>query len=256
VFESALGRSEASSTRLGTGALLSAGVHALVAALVFVIPGKTKAHQQDEAEPLVIQIAQPQLPAGGGSPAPAAPAPKAEAPAPRPKAAPVQIPDKPVPTPEPKEPPPEPQPTGEQPTGNDQNAANALPGGGEGGSGNGTGSGAGGNGPGTGISPPEPKPTYTEISWNSKLERPVLVGGRAQPEYPRNAMLQRREGVVNARCRITTEGFVRDCRILSGDVMLQETTLETLAAQRYKPLVFEGAPVAVWYTFRFTFKLQ
>jgi len=255
VFESALGRSEASSTRLGTGAILSAGVHGLVAALVFVIPGKTKAHQEHEVEPLIVHLPAPQMPAGGGSPAPAAPAPKAATPAPRPKAAPVQIPDKPVPTPEPKEPTPDPQPTGEQPTGNDQNAANALPGGGEGGSGVGTGSGSGGSGPGIGVAPPEPKPTYTEIPWNSSLERPVLISGRARPEYPQIARLQRREGVVIARCRITTEGFVRDCRIISGDETLRQAMLDTLAGQRYKPLLFEGAPVAVWYTFRATFNL-
>jgi periplasmic protein TonB len=256
VFESALGRSEASSTRLGTGAILSAGVHALVAALVFVIPGKTKAHQENEPEPLVIQIAQPKLESGGGSPAPAAPAPKAEAPAPRPKPAAIPIPDKPVPQPEVKDPPPAQQPI-DTPPGDAANAAtNAPPGGGEGGAGAGTGGGTGGNGPGTGNGPPEPKPTYTEINWNSKLERPVLIAGLARPEYPRSAMLQHREGVVIARCRITTEGLVRDCRIISGDVMLQQTTLDALASQRYRPLIYEGSPVSVWYTFRYTFKLQ
>lgn len=254
MFESAMGRAEASSSRLGTGAILSAGIHALVAALVFVLPGKTNAHVENELEPLVIQIAQPQMQAGGGSPAPAAPAPKAAAPAPRPKAAPVQIPDKPVPTPEPQEPTPAPQPT-DAPAGSDQNTGDAPPGGGEGGTGVGTGSGAGGYGPGTGIAPPEPKPTYTEISWNSKLERPVLVSGPTQAPYPRAAVIARREGVVNARCRITTDGAVRDCRILSGDLTLQEAALETLAKQRYKPMFFDGAPVAVWYVFRFTFKL-
>lgn len=255
MFESALGRSEAASSRLGTGAILSAGVHALVAALVFVIPGKTKAHEEIQTEPLVIHLEQPKLAAGGGSPAPAEPAPKAAAPTPRPKATAVQIPDKPTPEPkEPQEPTPEPQPS-DAAAGNDQNAANAPPGGGEGGSGVGTGSGSGGYGPGTGIAPPEPKPTYTEISWNAKLERPVLIGGPAHPKYPRMAIQQRIEGVVNARCRITTDGFVRDCRILSGDETLRETTLETLANQRYKPMFFEGAPVAVWYVFRVTFKL-
>jgi protein TonB len=255
VFDSALGRSEASSTRLGTGAILSAGVHALIAALVFVLPGKTKAHQEDEPERLVIQLEQPKLPAGGGSPAPAQPAPKAAAPAARPKAAPVQIPDKPVPTPEVPEPTPTPQPTETAAAGTDQGATDAPPGGGEGGSGVGTGSGSGGYGPGTGIPAPEPKPTYTEMSWNSKLERPQLIAGPTQAPYPRQAVVARREGVVNVRCRITTDGAVRDCKILSGDVTLQETALDTLAKQRYKPMFFDGMPVAVWYTFRFTFKL-
>jgi periplasmic protein TonB len=244
VFESALGRSEASSSRLGTGAILSAGVHALVAALVLVVPGKTKAQPEAPPEALVIQIAEPKV-AQGGSPAPAQPEPKAAAPAPRPKPA-VQIPDKPPPDSTPQQPE---TPAPETPAGNDS-ASNT------GGEGAAPGGGTGGHGPGTGNGFPEPKPTYTEMSWNATMERPVLMGGPAEPEYPRNAMLQHREGTVITRCRITTDGSVRDCSIVSGDVMLQQAALEALAKRRYRPLMYGGVPVSVWYMFRFTFKLK
>jgi protein TonB len=88
------------------------------------------------------------------------------------------------------------------------------------------------------------------------MERPVLIAGESEPQYPRNALLQHREGTVIINCRITTDGSVRDCSILSGDVMLQQAALDTVIKQRYRPLIYEGVPVSVWYKFRFTFKMQ
>lgn len=251
MFESALGRSEASSTRLGTGAILSGVVHALVAAVVFIVPGKTKAQQEPPPQDLVVQILAPKPPAGG-PPAPATPQPKPDVPAPRPKPTAVAIPDKPVPEPVEQ---PEPPANTDPPPGNDS-AANPADGQGSN-TGAGTGGGPGGNGPGTGNGPPvEEKGTITELSWNSKMERPVLISGPAQPEYPRSAMLQHREGTVLARCLIATDGAVRNCSIMSGDVMLQDAALEAVTHQRYRPLHYGGVPVSVWYVFRFTFKLQ
>jgi protein TonB len=253
VFESALGRSEAASGRLGTGAILSGGVHALVAALVFIIPGKTKAQQDEAPPPVMVEFVTPRA-ASGGSPGPAEPAAKAASPAIS-KPAPVRIADQPTPTPVADEPEP-PAPSSAGPTGDD-NAPAATPGGGGEGGGNGGGSGVpGGSGNGPGITPPEPKPIDTVINWNGKMERPALISGPPRPTYPRNAMLQHREGTVITRCRITTNGFVRDCSIISGDVMLQQASLDALAQQHYRPLMYEGVPVSVWYTFRFTFKLQ
>lgn len=247
MFESAMGRSEASSTRLGTGAILSAGVHALVAAVVFVVPGKTKAQQNDAPPPVIVEFVQPKAPAG--SPGPAEPVAKPASPAPRPKPA-VRIPDKPTPEPVPDQPDP---PKSEAPAATE---TAGPPGDGAGaGSGSGTGTGTG-NGSGTGNGPPEEKPTTTVINWNGTMERPVQIAGPSHPEYPRNAMLQHREGTVITRCRITTDGAVRDCSILSGDVMLQQAALDALAQYRYRPFMYQGVPVSVWYTFRFIFKLQ
>ena len=254
MFDSALGRSEASSSRLGMGAILSAGVHALVAALVLVLPGKTKAMTEEAPTPVIVEFVQPKV-AGGGSPGPVQPVEKAAA-APQPKAAPVPIQEKPTPQPE-EQPPEQPTQNAQPSTGNDTATAAGPPGGGAGGGpGGGSGGGTGGNGPGTGNGPPEPAPTYTVLNWNPKMERPVLSSGPAHPEYPRSAMLQHREGTVIVRCRITTDGSVRDCGIISGDVMLQQAALDALAQQRYRPLMYDGAPVSVWYMFRMTFKLQ
>ncbi|HRI69636.1 MAG TPA: TonB family protein [Polyangium sp.] len=248
MFESAMGRSEASSSRLGTGAILSGVVHAFFAALVFIVPGKTKAQQQEPEKDLVVQIMAPK-PAGG----PAAPSPPAAQPKPQPR------PPKPTPV-IPKEPQPEPVDQPETPSqqpdpapGSDSTANTGT--GEPGNTGGGTGEGPGGPGPAKEETPPE-KPTYTELNWNSKMERPVLISGPAQPEYPRGAMLQHREGTVLARCLIATDGAVRNCSIMSGDVMLQDAALAAVAQQRYRPMYYGGVPVSVWYVFRFTFKLQ
>jgi periplasmic protein TonB len=247
VFESALGRSEASASRLGTGAVLSGVAHALVAALVFIVPGKTKAQQPQPEKDLVVQIMAPKP--AGGAPAPAQAAPQTK-PAPRPqKQAPV-IPKEPQPE-QPEQPE---QPAPEPAQGN--NSGEATGDGQPGNTGSGTGDGPPGPGSAKEESPPEPKPTFTELSWNAKMERPVLISGPSQPEYPRSAMLQHREGTVLARCLIATDGAVRNCSIISGDVMLQDAALAALNQQRYRPLYYGGVPVGVWYVFRFTFKLQ
>lgn len=256
MFESALGRSEASSSRLGTGAVLSAGVHALFAALVFIIPGKTRAQQETPPEALVIQIAQPKVDLGGSPGPAAATTATVAAKTPQPKE-PAHIPNTTTPEPQQQEQEPQ-QPTNSDPTPGADSAATAGPpgGGAGGGPGNGPGGGTGGNGPGTGNGSGEQGGTYTVLNWNASMERPVQTAGPAHPEYPRNAMLQHREGVVLAKCRIATDGAVRDCSIIKGDVMLQQAALDALAQQHYRPFMYGGVAVSVWYNFRFTFKLQ
>ncbi len=38
--------------------------------------------------------------------------------------------------------------------------------------------------------------------------------------------------------------------------MLQQAALEAVTKQRYRPLMYEGRAVNVWYTFWFHFKLR
>nr|WP_240807687.1 energy transducer TonB [Polyangium spumosum] len=88
------------------------------------------------------------------------------------------------------------------------------------------------------------------------MGRPVLIGGPAQPPYPNEARSARVEGTVIAQCTITTEGRLRDCRILKGHPFLDSAVNTTLAQQRYSPMTYGGRPVSVRYNLTFKFKLQ
>jgi protein TonB len=104
--------------------------------------------------------------------------------------------------------------------------------------------------------PPEPPPQNQVLSFGADMERPVLIGGPAHPEYPNEAKQARVEAVVIARCVITTEGSLRDCQIIKGHPFLNPAVEATLAKQRYRPVLYGGKPINVRYTLNFNFRLQ
>jgi len=253
VFESAMGRYEGARPHLGTGAILSIGAHALAAFIVFALPGKKASSTEDE--PVVVFQMPPKPPALLGSPGPAAPQQAKVTPrTPRPKR-----PQVPVLTNEPpKTEPTEPEPTDDPPAAASGDGATAPDGTGNGGDPNGKTDGVLGgdpNGKGTAPPPLEPPQNLT-LSWTSEMGRPVLISGPAQPPYPSDAMRQRVEGTVIAQCVITTEGRLRDCRIIKGHPFLDSAVNATLAQQRYSPVTYGGRPVSVRYILTFKFKLQ
>jgi hypothetical protein len=60
--------------------------------------------------------------------------------------------------------------------------------------------------------------------------------------------------VFIARCRITESGGVDSCSVVKGLPHSDEHILRSLQAQKYTPVIFEGKPQAVWYTFKIVFK--
>jgi periplasmic protein TonB len=244
VFESALGRSETAHGRLGTGAILSIATHALiVGAVLFFAGAKPTAPKETNTGPIVLLSPPPLLGTPGG--------PKQETPKTpkRPARKNVPILTKEPPKTEQAEPDPEPSSSNETPT--------EQEGPGNGGTPEGVPTGQpGGTGPVPPPPPPEPKPTNQIISLTADMERPVLIAGPAQPEYPREARAARIEGLVVAQCVITTEGVLRGCRIVKGHPFLDPAVHATIAKQRYRPVMYGGRPVSVWYTLKFNFKLQ
>lgn len=248
VFESAMGRYEAASGRLGTGAILSIAAHAFVVAGVLLFSGQ-KPKEKIEAPEIVFQAAKPPplLGTPGGSPKTEQPKTK-KPPRPKNKIVPILT----------NEPPKQP----EQPNEPEENTASAsdTEGPGNGGDPNGSPDGVpGGTGPVVPAPPPpppEPPPTSTVMSFTGDMQRPVLISGPSQPEYPQNAKSERIEGIVIARCVITAEGDLNSCAIIKGHPFLNPAVEAMLAKQRYRPLLYNGKPVSVRYVFQFNFKLQ
>lgn len=250
MFESALGRYEAASSRPWTGAFLSFGAHAIVAVGVLVFAGRKPPEKPPEEKDLVIQLAPPPLKGSPGGPPKTA---QPQAPKPH-RAKPKNIP---ILTKEPL-----PEPT-RAPL--DQPAAaptSETEGPGNGGDPNGSDDGVPGGtgpvvpGPPPPPPPPEPQPENRTYVFSADMQRPALIAGPSQPEYPSNAKAAHIEGTVIARCVITTEGHAQNCTIIKGNPFLNPSVESALQRQRYRPALLNGKPVSVQYTLTFTFKLQ
>jgi TonB family protein len=77
---------------------------------------------------------------------------------------------------------------------------------------------------------------------------PVLVSG-AVPEYTKEALENRVEGNVAAKCLITATGEVTGCRIVRSLPLMDQAVLDAIATWRCKPALRRGEPVAVEHVF-------
>lgn len=247
MFEAALGQIEGRRGRLGTGAILSVAAHVLVVGIALYMP-RSAPEARVEAPEVVFKQPLP-LPPPPPPPGGKARTQKPDKPRPvRNKNVPVLAQTEPI---KPAEPPPdEPEPS----DGNDSDeppGGGGEPGGVPGGVLGGTGI---GNPPPPPPPPPPPAPSVLYFDAGS-MDRPVLVSG-PQPAYTTEARMARVEGVVVAQCTITTEGTLRDCRIIKGLPHLDAEVLTALAKQRYKPVLYRGQPANVRYVVTFRFRMQ
>jgi len=68
-------------------------------------------------------------------------------------------------------------------------------------------------------------------------------------EYTREALAARVQGLMIVKCVITTEGKLERCRIIKPLAHMEQAVLDALYSARYKPVTFQGRPVAVDYVF-------
>ncbi|UQA59558.1 energy transducer TonB [Polyangium aurulentum] len=249
MFEAALGQIEGRRGRLGTGAILSVAAHVLVVGIALAVPRSAPETRADEPEVVFQHVTPPPPPPP--PPGPKGSTQKQDKPRPVPK---KTVPVLTEPTPEPPEPPPDDPPPSDPGDSDDATGGGGEVGGKEGGVIGGTGTGD----PNPNLvpePPPPPPPPQTLLFDAGTMERPVLLSG-PQPAYTNEARTARVEGVVVAQCTITTEGVLRDCRIIKGLPHLEASVLDALERQRYKPVMHRGRPVNVRYVMTFRFKMQ
>jgi len=93
------------------------------------------------------------------------------------------------------------------------------------------------------------------VPLGERITRPTRVAGM-DPPYTQKAREARQQGLVIARCVMTTHGFLVGCRIVRSSAPLQnDAVLAALATHRYSPAMFEGRPQTVFYTLPFNFRL-
>jgi protein TonB len=86
------------------------------------------------------------------------------------------------------------------------------------------------------------------LPFGTGMTRPELMSGGTL-QYTREALEARVQGMIIAKCTITREGEVKNCRIIKGLPHMEEAVLSSLTARRYRPVTFQGRPVSVSYTF-------
>jgi TonB family protein len=88
------------------------------------------------------------------------------------------------------------------------------------------------------------------LSFGPEMTRPSLLSG-GELSYPREAIVAGISGTIIAKCTITAEGSLRNCRIIKGLPFLEKAALDVLATRRYSPVTYQGKAVSVEYVFNF-----
>ncbi|RKH51612.1 energy transducer TonB [Corallococcus interemptor] len=248
MFESVIERRGVRSGRFGTGAWVSIGVHAGLLGLVFFISGR--APETIEPPERTIVFHPPAIQKGVKQAAQPKPATAAPAPKPKPRTDRIPLHPKPLPTDLPEA---KPEPT----TVADAAATTDATGTGE------TGPVGDPDGDPNSTSPIgavgvpviNTAPTGTEVlPFQGGMTPPKLLSG-SQFNYTLEARRAGVEGMMIVKCVITTEGRVRDCRIIKGLPFMEDAVLEALSSRTYQPLTFQGRPVNVSYTFNIKLKM-
>lgn len=75
------------------------------------------------------------------------------------------------------------------------------------------------------------------------------------PKYPKEARDRGIQGDVFLQAQIDTNGNVSDLKVLKGDPILAEASMEAVKQWKYKPYLLDGEPVLVETTIKITFHI-
>jgi TonB family protein len=92
------------------------------------------------------------------------------------------------------------------------------------------------------------------LPFGAGMTRPERISGPI-PQYTKEALENRTEGLMIVKCIITREGEVRNCIIIQPLPFMEEAVLDALYQSRYKPVTLEGRPIQVDYTFNIRLSL-
>lgn len=74
---------------------------------------------------------------------------------------------------------------------------------------------------------------------------PAMLIHRVEPAYPAIPRQLGREGRVELRAIIATDGSIQSLEIVSGDPLFFQSAREAVSQWRYKPLILNGQPVEI-----------
>lgn len=241
MFQSVIDQQGWNSRRLGAGAGVSVLVHAGILGAVLLLSAGVA--QQVEKEPPVVVFKRPPP---RGTPIP--PAHKAVEP-PKPKQTrPAKRPELKAPIAVPNQPPPETAPVPDQPLEPEPDLPFDP---------DGRPDGIEGQAPCM-TCPIDPEATPTDAVESPGEEVLPFISGNMTPpsllsgaslQYTREALEAHVAGLLIARCTITREGTVENCKVIKGLPHMSDAVVSALETRRYTPVQYQGRAVSVTYNF-------
>ena len=92
--------------------------------------------------------------------------------------------------------------------------------------------------------PTEPRPQTARRISMTRLE-PAMLIHRVEPIYPTLMKQIHREGRVELRAIIATDGSIESLQAVAGDAGFYQSALDAVRQWRYKPTVLNGQPVEI-----------
>ena len=92
--------------------------------------------------------------------------------------------------------------------------------------------------------PTEPRAQTTKRISKGHLE-PAMLIYRVEPAYPKLPLQMHREGHVELRAIIATDGTIQSLQVASGDVLFYQSALDAVRQWRYRPTILNGEPVEI-----------
>ncbi len=99
----------------------------------------------------------------------------------------------------------------------------------------------------SGPRPPQPTadtPQNPRVVQMTQLD-PAMLIRRVEPIYPPLAMQVHREGRVELRAVIGTDGTIQSLQIVSGDALFEQSALQAVRQWRYRPTILNGQSVEI-----------
>jgi protein TonB len=85
---------------------------------------------------------------------------------------------------------------------------------------------------------------------------PAILIRRVEPVYPILAKMAHREGRIELRAIISTDGSIRSLEVISGDPLFVRASYDAVSQWRYRPLILNGQAVEVETNITVIFQLQ
>lgn len=92
--------------------------------------------------------------------------------------------------------------------------------------------------------PAEVRPTTPQRLHVTHLEKAMLIQ-RVEPVYPPLAIQIHRQGRVELRALISTDGTIQSLQVVSGDPLFLQSALDAVRQWRYHPTILNAQPVEI-----------
>ena len=92
--------------------------------------------------------------------------------------------------------------------------------------------------------PPDVRPQKPQRLLVGHLE-PAMLVHRVEPAYPALSRQIHREGQVELRAVIATDGTIQSLQVVSGDPLFVRSATDAVSQWRYRPTVLNGQPVEI-----------